>query len=149
MNLSTRLPALAALVLAAAASSAQAGGLLLSDRDRGLAISPWNGSQLRLRSGCRTDDRSCTWSYRGGMLVNDASGLMLRPDGAPAHGVQLILGSCAQGESACTWIYQNGMFVNGANRSVAINAWGGARNSTPLRLHGGCQSNNPDCTWAR
>jgi hypothetical protein len=36
---------------------------------------------------------------------------------------------------------------SGRDRNLAINAWGGAKHGTVLRLHEDCNSNNPDCTW--
>src|SRR3954454_3606949 len=39
------------------------------------------------------------------------------------------------------------MITSDRNSGLAINAWGGAQHGTDLRLHNGCQSNNPDCTW--
>lgn len=33
------------------------------------------------------------------------------------------------------------------DRSLAINAWGGAVPNAPLRLHNGCRADNADCVW--
>src|SRR5262245_52774374 len=33
------------------------------------------------------------------------------------------------------------------DQTLAINAWDGARHGTVLRLHNGCQADNPDCLW--
>jgi hypothetical protein len=39
------------------------------------------------------------------------------------------------------------MIVSQRNGGLAFNAWEGARPGTIVRLHNGCQSSNPDCTW--
>ncbi len=39
------------------------------------------------------------------------------------------------------------MLVSDRDPSLAINAWGGAKHGTVLRLHNQCQPSNPDCTW--
>ena len=39
------------------------------------------------------------------------------------------------------------MIQSDRNSGLAINAWNGAQHGTELRLHNGCQKNNPDCTW--
>src|SRR5262245_65725112 len=33
------------------------------------------------------------------------------------------------------------------DQTLAINAWDGARHGTVLRLHNGCQADNPECLW--
>jgi hypothetical protein len=40
------------------------------------------------------------------------------------------------------------MIVNDSNPSLALNAWGGAKEGTVLRLHNKCNVSNPDCTWS-
>jgi hypothetical protein len=40
------------------------------------------------------------------------------------------------------------MIVNDSNPSLALNAWGGAKEGTVLRLHNKCTVSNPDCTWS-
>jgi hypothetical protein len=39
------------------------------------------------------------------------------------------------------------MILSRSDPALAINAWGGARHGTILRLHNGCQASNPDCRW--
>ena len=39
------------------------------------------------------------------------------------------------------------MLVSNRDPALAINAWGGARDGTPLRLHNGCRADNGACTW--
>lgn len=40
------------------------------------------------------------------------------------------------------------MITSDTDASLAVNAWGGAREGTELRLHNGCSLSNPDCTWS-
>ena len=39
------------------------------------------------------------------------------------------------------------MLVSNRDPALAINAWGGARDGTPLRLHNGCRADNGACAW--
>lgn len=39
------------------------------------------------------------------------------------------------------------MIKSDTDSGLAVNAWGGAAEGTELRLHNGCTSTNPDCTW--
>lgn len=144
--------------IALGAAPAWAGQLLLSSRDRSLAVNAWGGAthggELRLHNGCRPDNPDCTWTFSGGMLISDRRGsgppLAIMAWGGARFGAELRLSnSCRSDNPDCTWTYRNGMFVSNRDPSLAINAWGGARYGTPLKLHNGCRPENPDCTWAR
>ena len=39
------------------------------------------------------------------------------------------------------------MLLSNGDPGLAINAWGGAKHGTVLRLYRGCLPSNPDCTW--
>jgi hypothetical protein len=39
------------------------------------------------------------------------------------------------------------MIESGRTHNLEINAWGGAKEGTVLRLNNTCSTNNPDCTW--
>lgn len=39
------------------------------------------------------------------------------------------------------------MIVSDRDRTLGVNAWGGAVHGAPLKLNTACQANNPDCTW--
>lgn len=153
----TRFPsmiALTALLLAAGAPDARGGGLLLSNRDRSLAINAWGGAQngtvLRLHNGCRQENPDCTWTFKSGMLYSDRNpALNIVVWGGVASGAEIRLATgCQTTTPTCTWTYRDGMFVSNANPSYAISAWGGARYGTVLKL-AACRSDNPDCTWSR
>lgn len=145
---------IAAIALAVAAGPARAGDMLFSNRDRSLAINAWGGAgpnvPLRLHNGCRPDNRDCLWTYRGGLLQSDSNlGLSVRAENV-SHGAALkLVTGCHRELRECTWTYRDGMFVSDADPSLAINAWGGARYGTTLRLSRDCRPNNPDCTWSR
>lgn len=40
------------------------------------------------------------------------------------------------------------MLISNRDPGLAINAWGGARDGTLVRLHNGCRGDNADCTWS-
>jgi hypothetical protein len=42
---------------------------------------------------------------------------------------------------------QEAMVHSNRDLQLPINAWGGAQHGTELKLHNGCQLDNPDCTW--
>lgn len=156
MRLNHRLApyAIAPMLACAGASPVRAGDMLVSNRDHALAINAWGGAQsgapLRLHNGCRSDNRDCLWTYRGGLLQSDRNlGLSVRAE-TVSHGAPLMLvQGCRRELRECTWTYRDGMFISDADPSLAINAWGGARYGTTLRLSRDCRPSNPDCTWSR
>ena len=136
------------------AADARAGGMLVSNRDAGLAINAWGGARegtpLRLHNGCREDNADCLWSYRGGLLISDRDPALAIKAIGNGNGAMLVLArGCQRNQQGCGWTYRDGMFVSDADNALAINAWGGARYGTSLRLSNTCRSSNPDCTWTR
>jgi hypothetical protein len=84
------------------------GGLLLSDRNLGLAVraaSVSHGATLALVTGCRRDLRDCTWTYRDGMFVSDADpSLAINAWGGARYGTTLRLSrDCRPNNPDCTW----------------------------------------------
>ncbi len=68
------------------------------------------------------------------------SAYRLGRDVAAAAGLVLVLaGAHAAGGS---------MLISSRDPALAINAWGGARDGTALRLHNGCRPDNSDCGWS-
>ena len=151
------LPVIVSVLLAIVAADAMAGGLLLSNRDRALAINAWGGANvgtvLRLHNGCRPNNPDCTWTYSRGMLISDANpGLAISVVGSPQNGAELrLVQNCRPETPACRWTYRDGMFFNDASQKppLAISASGGARYGTVLKLSDACRADNPDCTWSR
>lgn len=133
--------------------SADAGFMLMSDRDPHLAINAWGGAAhgtvLRLHNGCVETNPDCTWTYRNGMLLSNRDpSLAINAWGGAGHGTVLRLhNGCQPTNPDCTWKYQNGMWLSDRNPSLAINAWGGAAHGTTLQLNNSCQASNPDCVW--
>lgn len=39
------------------------------------------------------------------------------------------------------------MVLSDTDPALAVNAWGGAASTTPLRLNNACAASNPDCTF--
>ena len=150
----TVLLAAGVLLLAAVGRDAWAGGMLVSNRDRTLAINAWGGASvgvtLRLHNACRNTNADCSWTYRGGMIYSDRDpNLVIRPAVAK-DGSHLILDSgCNRTRRECTWTYRDGMFISGVDPNLAIMAAGGARHGTTLRISRDCRASNPDCTWSR
>lgn len=147
------------VVLALAASAALAGSaanMLVSNRDRSLAINAWgglrDGAPLRLHNACRPDNPDCNWNYRGGQIFST------QKDGVPyfikatdlRHGAELVVArDCPRDARGCGWVYRDGLFVSDKDASLAIVAWDGARFGTTLRLSKSCTPSNRDCTWSR
>ncbi len=144
-----------AAALAAASIGAWAGGgMLISNRDRSLAINAWGGASagatLRLHNACRSTNDDCNWTYRGGLIYSDRDAKLVIKPAALRDGAPLVLAAgCRRELRECTWTYRDGMFVNDADPALAISAAGGARYGTTLRLSKDCRPSNPDCTWSR
>lgn len=141
--------------LAGFVSPAWADGMIVSGRDRALAINAWGGAApgvvLRLHNGCSPRNPDCSWIYRNGMLYSQRTGLLvLAPN--PVHGGVVALAStsaCGIRTRGCRWTYRDGMFISDSDPQLAIAAWGGARYGSELHLSKDCRSTNPDCTWSR
>lgn len=121
-------------------------GLIVSDQDRALAIRAY-GNRLSLQIGCSERIEGCSWSFRGGQLMDDASGMAIRPAHDGGHGVALVLGRCEGQDASCRWVYSGGQFRNAADRSLSIGVQGGARRGSELILRNDCRPGLPDCSW--
>lgn len=129
------------------------GGMLLSDRNSGLAMNAYGGAvhlaPLKLVNNCTSDNPDCTWTYKDGMILSDRNpALAVNAYGGAVYGASLRLYSgCTSSNPDCTWTLKNGMFVSDRNPALAINAFDGAVHGADLRLHNGCTADNPDCTF--
>lgn len=84
------------------------GGLLISDRNTGLAIKAGrlaDGEPLILSASCMVSRRECSWTYRDGMFVSDADpALAINAAGGARYGTVLRLSrACRPNNPDCTW----------------------------------------------
>lgn len=130
-------------------------GMLLSDRDPGLAIVPGTPAPgdtqkvpLTLQTQCTIAQAQCTWTYKDGQFFSDQSPTKSinawggGVDGAPIVITQL----CNSSEIDCTWTLPSIMFRSDTNRNLSVIA-SNAAHGTILTLSDLCSPANPDCTF--
>ena len=128
-------------------------GMLLTDRDAGLAITASGGAAqgavLELSRTCTANNPDCTWVYKDGMIVSSRdTTLAIHAWNGPRQGNLLRLNhDCTPSNPDCTWTYKNGMFSSDRNPALVIGPLEGAKEGAFLRLNNACTASNPDCTW--
>ncbi len=141
-------PLLGAGVMAVAVTwpLASQAGVITSGQDRTLAIRAY-GNRVSLQIGCATGIEGCGWTFRGGQLIEEASGHALRPAGEAAAGAVLVLGPCDAQDHGCRWIYSGGQFRNMLNRTLTMAIQGSARRGSELIMRSDCRPGLPECSW--
>jgi hypothetical protein len=129
-----------------------AGFMIVSDRDSGLAMTATNAQEqttVTLSSVCNINKPECTWTYRNGMILNDADpALALNAWGGAAEGTILkVTKLCTPSNPDCTWSYRHGMLTSDKSIGLAVSTQGIAATGKPLFVTGVCKDSIPDCTW--
>jgi hypothetical protein len=124
---------------------------LLSGADSTLGVHPSGGgfdqNPLVLFQGCGTTP-DCTWTFKYGEMFSDAYGLPVWSSGGQGATLKLVGAGCSITNTSCTWTLDGtDRILSDTNNAYAMNAWGGAAHSTPLKLSTGCAATNGDCIF--
>jgi|GEM_PF-2296001 len=146
-------------------------GMLISDGTDIAKGQPWlklttvgaasQGAGLQLTSNCTSDNPDCTWTYRNGTFVSDRNpALAINAWGGAQHLADVKLhDACPSNKDNpdCAWTAQRAFISSDSSSNLTsamrafdgftMNAWGGAKAGTELKLTTLCTPSNLDCTF--
>lgn len=140
-------------------------GMIVSDTNPKLAWNAYGGAKhgadIALVNNCTPNITDCTWSWRNGMIVSNTNlNLAVNAYGGNHHGAPLkLVNNCTPFLDGCAWNHYYStpgwfgtgnpiaIYLNIGNDTFQVNAYGGAKHKTELKVVNNCPYANTDCTW--